>query len=87
MVDKIAENSTNILLQVEPQCDIIISERRTSAILNIIKGVISMLDQKIFGERLRGHRVRLNLTQEEVAGRLGVSPQAVSKWERDDSHI
>lgn len=40
-----------------------------------------MLDQKIFGERLRGHRVRLNLTQEEVAGRLGVSPQAVSKWE------
>ena len=40
-----------------------------------------MLDQKIFGERLRGHRVRLNLTQEEVAGRLGVSAQAVSKWE------
>ena len=38
-----------------------------------------MLDQKIFGERLRGHRVRLNLTQEEVAGRLGVSPQAGMK--------
>ena len=40
-----------------------------------------MLDQKIFGEKLRNHRKNLGLTQEEVADRMGISAQAVSKWE------
>ncbi len=43
-----------------------------------------MLDQKIFGEKLRNHRKRLGMTQEEVAEKVGVSPQAVSKWEAGD---
>ena len=40
-----------------------------------------MLDTKIFGEKLRHHRTERGMTQEEVANRLGVSSQAVSKWE------
>ena len=43
-----------------------------------------MLDQKIFGEKLRNHRKNLGLTQEEVAERMGISPQAISKWEAGD---
>lgn len=36
-------------------------------------------------ERLREHRARCNMTQEFVAESLGVSRQAVSKWERGTS--
>ena len=43
-----------------------------------------MLDQKVFGEKLRHHRKRLGMTQEEVAQKIGVSPQAISKWEAGD---
>ena len=43
-----------------------------------------MLDQKVFGEKLRNHRKRLGMTQEEVAEKVGVSPQAISKWESGD---
>lgn len=43
-----------------------------------------MLDQKVFGEKLRNHRKRLGMTQEEVAGMVCVSPQAISKWEAGD---
>lgn len=43
-----------------------------------------MLDQKIFGEKLRNHRKKLGMTQEEVAEKVGVSPQAISKWESGD---
>jgi len=43
-----------------------------------------MLDQKLFGEKLRNHRKRLGMTQEEVAEKVGVSPQAISKWEAGD---
>ena len=43
-----------------------------------------MLDQKVFGEKLRNHRKKLGMTQEEVAGKVGVSPQAISKWESGD---
>lgn len=43
-----------------------------------------MLDQKVFGEKLRNHRKRLAMTQEEVAVKVGVSAQAISKWEAGD---
>lgn len=40
-----------------------------------------MLDIKTFGEKLKNHRKNLGLTQEAVAEHVGVSAQAVSKWE------
>lgn len=36
-----------------------------------------------FGEKLNKLRKNANLTQEDVSSQLGVSPQAVSKWEND----
>ena len=35
------------------------------------------------GESIRHHRKRLNLTQAELADRVGVTVQAVSKWENN----
>lgn len=35
------------------------------------------------GERIKFHRKRIGLTQEQLAQRMGVSPQAVSKWENN----
>ena len=40
-----------------------------------------MLDQKVFGEKLRNHRKKLGMTQEEVAEKVGVSPQALCSEE------
>lgn len=40
----------------------------------------SIMKQSL-GEAIREHRVRCNMTQEFVAESLGVSRQAVSKWE------
>lgn len=40
-----------------------------------------MFNQEKFGEKLRSHRKNLGMTQEEVASRIGVSAQAISKWE------
>ena len=37
------------------------------------------------GESLKEHRLRCHMTQEFVAERLGVSRQAVSKWENGTS--
>lgn len=37
------------------------------------------------GTRLSGCRQNKNMTQEELARRLGITPQAVSKWERGQS--
>lgn len=41
--------------------------------------------RKSLGETLKEHRVRCHMTQEFVAERLGVSRQAVSKWENGTS--
>lgn len=40
---------------------------------------------KSLGERLKEHRTRCHMTQEFVAKALGVSRQAVSKWENGNS--
>ena len=40
---------------------------------------------KTLGENLKEHRTRCKMTQEFVAERLGVSRQAVSKWENGTS--
>ena len=41
--------------------------------------------RKSLGDTLRAHRIRCKMTQEFVAERLGVSRQAVSKWENGAS--
>lgn len=41
--------------------------------------------KKSLGESLKEHRVRCKMTQEFVAESLGVSRQAVSKWENGTS--
>lgn len=38
------------------------------------------------GQNIRKLRRERNLTQEELAARLNISAQAVSKWENDISH-
>lgn len=43
-----------------------------------------MFDSIAFGERLKQQRKAKNLTQEEVAEKVGVSGQAVSKWEKGE---
>lgn len=40
-----------------------------------------MFTQNEFGKRLKEFRKRRNLTQKEVATKIGVSEQALSKWE------
>ena len=37
------------------------------------------------GKRIAHLRKEKGLTQEELAGRMGISPQAVSKWENDQT--
>ena len=37
------------------------------------------------GQRISGYRKALGVSQEELGARLGVSRQAVSKWERDEA--
>ena len=41
------------------------------------------MEQIYFGARIAAHRKSLGLTQEGLAQRLGVTNQAVSKWESD----
>ena len=43
-----------------------------------------MLDTKTFGEKLKNHRKNLGMTQEQVAEKLFISAQAVSKWENGE---
>lgn len=41
------------------------------------------MEHKTLGERIKYHRKRLGLTQEQLAERMRVSAQAVSKWENN----
>lgn len=45
----------------------------------------AVTQRRSLGEMLRLHRERCNMTQEFVAQRIGVSRQAVSKWEQGTS--
>ncbi|MCL2187825.1 MAG: DUF2807 domain-containing protein [Defluviitaleaceae bacterium] len=45
-----------------------------------------MFEFEGFGKRLQALRKQKNMTQEDMADRAGVSPQAVSKWENDQSY-
>lgn len=38
-----------------------------------------------FGKKILSIRQNANFTQEELALRIGVTPQAISKWERGGS--
>ena len=40
---------------------------------------------KQIGSRISACRQNKNMTQDELAGRLGITPQALSKWERGQS--
>lgn len=49
----------------------------------IVRGeVTENMDNKKLGERIRFHRKLLNLSQKELAERLYVTPQNLSKWEK-----
>ena len=41
--------------------------------------------EQTLGKRIVHHRKRLGLTQDQLAEKLGVTAQAVSKWENDQS--
>lgn len=41
------------------------------------------MEQTSLGKRIMAHRKRLGLTQDQLAEKLGVTAQAVSKWEND----
>jgi len=43
------------------------------------------MELRDLGDRIRLQREKMALTQGELGGRLGVSPQAVSKWERGEN--
>ena len=43
-----------------------------------------MFDSIAFGAKLKAQRKEKNLTQDEVAAKIGVSGQAVSKWEKGE---
>ena len=42
--------------------------------------------EQTLGKRIIEHRKRLGLTQDRLAEQLGVTAQAVSKWENEFSH-
>lgn len=41
------------------------------------------MNNATMGDRIKAHRKRLGMTQEQLAERMGVSAQAVSKWENN----
>lgn len=60
-----------------------------SMVNHIIKSIKSdaenTIAKKSLGEAIKEYRTKSNMTQEFIAERIGVSRQAVSKWERGTS--
>ncbi len=52
---------------------------------DVNKEQYDMNEIRNFGQRISEYRKNKNITQEELAIRLGVTPQALSKWERGQS--
>ena len=46
-----------------------------------------VLQEEMTGDQLRRIRKRLGLTQEVMAAKLGVSPNTVARWERNEVAI
>lgn len=44
------------------------------------------MQKETMGKRIAAFRKERGLTQDQLAEQLGISPQAVSKWETDLSH-
>ena len=44
-------------------------------------------EKQTMGRRIAALRRKKKMTQEQLAGKLGVTPQAVSKWESDASDL
>ena len=53
--------------------------------VGLLSLIVCALLKRALGEALREHRVRCKMTQEFVAEAVGVSRQAVSKWENGAS--
>ena len=49
---------------------------------NHIEVIKTMFDEKILADNIKKSRIAKGLTQTELANRLNISPQSVSKWER-----
>lgn len=45
-----------------------------------------MIDMNKFGKLIADKRKKAGLTQDTFAAKLGITPQAVSKWENGVSH-
>lgn len=41
----------------------------------------------VLGEQIKKYRIRRNITQEELGERVGVTMQAVSRWERGGAPV
>ena len=63
---------------------IAIKERRTYIKSKEVRQESAVV-KKILGETIKAYRMERNMTQEFVAESLGVSRQAVSKWEKGTS--
>lgn len=59
-----------------------------SATMNLypgMRGKEDVMNQNRLGSKISEYRQNKGMTQEELAGRIGVTPQALSKWERGQS--
>ena len=45
------------------------------------------MEGKVFGKKLAGDRKEAGLSQEQLASRLGVTPQALSKWDKMSGNL
>lgn len=93
-----AQNSTNVtiagplvllLLIVSIAVSVFLLILIVKALLQYLRSAPQRTEERqlrqSLGERLRFHRQRCQMTQEFVAESLGVSRQAVSKWENGSS--